>query len=142
MIFCNWRIEINGKEEVEYRLPSESEWKELTYAGFTEKEKEQGFRDSTFNKLCRTYNYKITKRCSHLIEEGIKHASLKSTCRFAPNSIKLFDFYGNISEMTLKEGVSKGGNYLMYASQCHPDSIQFYTKPEKWLGFRCIGTEK
>jgi hypothetical protein len=40
--------------------------------------------------------------------------------------------------MTSIKGVSKGGNFGLYANQCNIDSIQNYTKPEKWLGFRCI----
>ena len=43
--------------------------------------------------------------------------------------------------MTAEKGDARGGNYLLYAKQCHVDSIQHYNKPENWLGFRCIAVK-
>jgi len=40
--------------------------------------------------------------------------------------------------MIAEKGEARGGNYTLYAKQCHVDSIQHFKKPENWLGFRCI----
>jgi hypothetical protein len=127
--FCSWRTKLQVDGKITIRLPSEKEWKDFALSGLIEKERMQGFKDSSCTEPCQMYNYKINSSLeSHLHAVG----------RFSPDKNKAFDVFGNVSEMTNVKGVSKGGNYLLYANQCHPDSIQKYERPEKWLGFRCI----
>ena len=129
LLFCQWRTEIQGENQVIYRLPTEKEWKEIAIKGFTEREKIHGCRDSICSDTCLLYNFKSKTN---------KKTILHSIGRYEPDKNNIFDLFGNASEMTGEKGVSKGGNYLTYASQCHPDSIQRYTRPEIWLGFRCL----
>lgn len=138
--FCKWRTMIFGQGKVEYRLPSEKEWIEIAKNNFKETERKIGFRDSLIykDKLCRMYNYRTPTPCSHMLEEGLTEAMLDVIGRFAPDDKGLYDLFGNVSEMLAENGKAKGGSYLEFASQCHPDLTQHYSKPEKWLGFRCI----
>ncbi len=60
------------------------------------------------------------------------------TGRFRNNQFHLYDTKGNLSEMTVKNGISMGGNYTMTFSQINNNMKQTYSKPEIWLGFRCV----
>ena len=53
-----------------------------------------------------------------------------------PNCYGLFNFQGNVSEMTSIKGIAKGGSCFHPASEANKGKIQTYTKPEIWLGFR------
>jgi formylglycine-generating enzyme required for sulfatase activity len=129
LLFCKWRTEIQGENKVVYRLPTEKEWKVIALKGFNENEKIKGIKDSICSDTCLLYNFK-----SKTNKKNIMH----SIGRYAPDKNNLFDLFGNVSEMTSEKGISKGGNYLTYANQCHPDSVQRYSEPEIWLGFRCL----
>lgn len=138
--FCEWKTKLVGKGTVIYRLPTLEERKEIVKAGYSENDKLKGIIDSLCNqkKKCATFNYRLTPGALNYENWGDNGISLKPVASFDPNSYGIYDLFGNVSEMTLNEGKSIGGNYLLYASKCHIDSIQVYTKPEKWLGFRCI----
>ncbi|HET6224738.1 MAG TPA: hypothetical protein VFF27_00570 [Bacteroidia bacterium] len=45
---------------------------------------------------------------------------------------------GNVAEMTSVKGIAKGGSYSQYAKDSYSGAINNYTKPEFWLGFRCV----
>ncbi len=136
--FCKWRTKISGQNVLEYSLPTEEEWKYFAIKALNENELKNGFKDSVFNGLCRHYNFKISKPCSHMIKHGYTQAYLWKIWDFHKDKNVAYNTYGNVSEMTSTKGIAKGGNFMIYANQCHPDSIQRYDKPELWLGFRCI----
>jgi len=130
--FCIWRTERYKKYNISFRLPTEKEWKSFALNSLSSKEQAQGFKDSldvNNCKECPKFNYFKENQTAFLHYDGMFD---KSPC----------DLFGNVSEMTTEKGIAKGGNYLLYAKQCHPDSVQRYSKPEKWLGFRCIRVVK
>jgi len=43
-----------------------------------------------------------------------------------------------MSEMVSTKGIAKGGNFLLPLDSCKINMEQHYTKPEAWLGFRCV----
>lgn len=45
---------------------------------------------------------------------------------------------GNVSEMTAKEGVAKGCNYTQKVQEFDIKATIPYSKPQSWLGFRCV----
>ncbi len=58
-----------------------------------------------------------------------------------PNQLNGFGLYamiGNVSEMTDAPGISKGGSWAQLIEECRISSRQYYSKPEGWLGFRCV----
>lgn len=149
--FCRWRTRVYNnipsikktQKHFTFRLPSEEEWKSYAILGFNENELLRGLADSvTINvrkngsvRRCALFNYKNSQFCGKTVMSSVVRVS----CSF-PNINNVIGLFGNVSEMTVTKGLSKGGNYLLYAKQCHPDSVQYYSKPEKWLGFRCIVT--
>jgi len=132
--FCEWRTQIEGDNKFVFRLPTPDEWKEFAIKGLSEQEVKNGIQDSLTKKNCALFNYKIFCNCSKDTIQG----RLNGVGMYEPEKTGSFDVFGNVSEMTSVKGLAKGGNYTLYAKQCHVDSIQHYDKPEKWLGFRCI----
>lgn len=130
--FCKWRMKVKGKYV--FRLPTEKEWMNYCKSHLESFSKHISMTDSVVkNGLCATFNY-YHKSCQ--FNETLAH--LFPIASFGCDKNYVFDMYGNVSEMVLEQGIAKGGNYLLYASQCSADSVQHYKKPEKWLGFRCI----
>ncbi len=138
MDFCKWKTKIVGHDSIEYRLPSPEEWINIALTGLTDKEKANRTKDSVCKENCITFNYRITREHKDYEYWGTDGQCIKDIGIFAPDKSGIFELFGNVSEMTLTNGISKGGNYSLYASQCRIDSNQIYNKPEKWLGFRCI----
>jgi formylglycine-generating enzyme required for sulfatase activity len=134
-----------------FRLPSPEEWemtaqlahRKLLKAYPTQKEEYDRIYTSTGRNLhgCLLLNILNTSPC----EYDLKYAKVESleglfpTDSFYPNGLGLLNLQGNVSEMTSKPGTAAGGNYLLGMTDAHFDSKQFYTRAEKWLGFRCVG---
>jgi len=132
--FCEWRTKVQGNNKIVYRLPTNKEWIEFSTFKFSESEKNAGQRDSLYKNKCPMFNYFSLKSCEDYPFQG----SLNGIAMFPREKSGAFDIFGNISEMTSIKGIAKGGNFTLFASQCHPDSIQSYSRPELWLGFRCV----
>ena len=56
--------------------------------------------------------------------------------QYFPNYYGIYNFKGNVAEMTSVKGIAKGGSCQHYASEAYPGRSQEYIKPEVWLGFR------
>ncbi len=55
-----------------------------------------------------------------------------------PNSFNLNEIIGNVAEMTEEKGIAKGGSYKDRITSFNIKTNFAYTKPENWLGFRCV----
>jgi uncharacterized protein (TIGR02145 family) len=135
--FCEWRTVVQGKNKIIYRLPTPEEWVRIAFQCLTEQEKKVGYRDSIDKRNCPVYNFNLPCVC----EYDRYHGKLSGVGKYSPDKLGVFDVWGNVSEMTSVKGIAKGGNFKLYASQCHLDSIQHYSKPTIWLGFRCIAVK-
>lgn len=140
--FCNWRTErvkeyymIRYKKElhIEYRLPSKQEWELLSNNGanvFSNK----GWDEKGYFKL----------NCARNTHDSSAAVANETTDVTAPiysywsNSFGLFNTIGNVSEMILEPGISKGGSWRHDLEECRSGKDIFYTKAEAWLGFRCV----
>ncbi len=127
--FCYWRTIIN-KDNYIFRLPTFEEWKTFATEALSSEERKKGFKNGFYKEECKSYNFK-----SEIVESDI---GITPSGYYSRDINKAFDVFGNVSEMLITEGQACGGNYLMSAAECNIDSIQIYTTPEKWLGFRCI----
>lgn len=151
--FCRWRNQVDKKrysylvenhlfderfhEFYTFSLPKQSEFQLLNSK-----------MDSISKKGEPNFNYLESK---HLIELSRDTSTafgssnvfdtrfvIKTNDDFGRFFINLKHIQGNVCEMTSTEGESMGGSFYHYAKYSY-DSIITYTKPTKWLGFRCVG---
>ncbi len=104
----------------------------------------QTFIDSTNTLGCNLFNYK-NSLCSDC-PTGKKyknHFVLNKTGKeptyvyaYFPDKFGLYNFKGNVAEMTSVKGIAKGGSCHHYAYEAYEGNSQYYLKPEIWLGFR------
>jgi uncharacterized protein (TIGR02145 family) len=133
--FCNWRTIHIGHNKLTFRLPTAAEWKNFALKGLSKSERLNGCKDSITEKKC-LFNFRYSHNCQN------NNQKLNCIGSFPPNKSGGFEIFGNVSEMMAEKGEARGGNYMLYAKQCHVDSIQHFSKPENWVGFRCIAVKK
>jgi formylglycine-generating enzyme required for sulfatase activity len=117
-----------------YRLPSPQEFNLLLKPGIDSSNRyfrKWIKRDSIWSNTKESYEryYKISSR------PPLGPAPIKS---FFTNKFGLFNIIGNVAELTSEKGVAKGGGFIHPLPLCNYPNSQLYTKPEKWLGFRCV----
>jgi formylglycine-generating enzyme required for sulfatase activity len=155
--------------QVTYRLPTEEEW--LLAAGsesgnefglgepFQKIPKEWKAKAFYPNRLEEDLSYKeFKKRFKSARKEKIMPRfvslfifpglfSFRYDTPVANNSgIKdsqgIYNLLGNVAEMTATPGLAKGGSFLHPPAECTINSEQFYSRPQVWLGFRCVAEVK
>lgn len=55
-----------------------------------------------------------------------------------PNPLGIHEMIGNVSEMIQEKGIAKGGSWAHTLDDSKIKMKQPYSKPEAWLGFRCV----
>ncbi len=60
------------------------------------------------------------------------------TFGFYPNKLGMYNTLGNVAEMTNIKGIAKGGGYIHTKKEIESGKDFPYSKPERWLGFRCV----
>lgn len=146
LAFCKWRSErvkeyyaIAHKKEVfvEYTLPSKQEWEFISMNGSFVLSK--GGKD---NKNHAMLNCARDKRDSLIIDKRVVNGKYPDVTTpvnsYKPNQFGLFNCLGNVAEMVLEEGISKGGGWLHASDECRVGNDIPYTKANAWLGFRCV----
>jgi formylglycine-generating enzyme required for sulfatase activity len=146
LIFCKWRTErvkeyyalIHKKELViEYTLPNKEEWELISMSS-----------SSVLNNKGRDEKGLATLNCARELEDSLLKDKRINNGKFPdvttpvyaykPNRFGLFNSLGNVSEMVLEKGLSKGGGWRHPLEQCRVGKEILYTKTEAWLGFRCV----
>jgi formylglycine-generating enzyme required for sulfatase activity len=156
LAYIAWRNTIIDKTDnaLICRLPSPSEWEMIARLSFEKlvkayKSQEQEYKQiyiETGRNLhgCLLINIRNDKPCendkNYADRESLE--GLFKTNSFYENGLGLLTLQGNVSEMTSEKGVSVGGNYNLPMEQARFDSKQLYSKPESWLGFRCVAQRK
>jgi formylglycine-generating enzyme required for sulfatase activity len=145
--FCKWRTEMarmflakKGKNtlvEFEYRLPSKKEWETLSYNGrfeFSNNGYTEGKHKQAKMNLVRKESDTLG-----IASAGSDNAYVTSPVySYWKNFFGLYNMIGNVSEMVLEKGVSKGGSWKHKLEECRVGNDIAYSKPENWLGFRCV----
>lgn len=152
--YCKWRTErvkefaklISPKSKYAdsyksysyyYRLPTREEWECAAYAG--KKDLPGHFSPYGFESLLSKENipnFNVTEAYAFYGDgwsDILQPATYKN-----PNSFRLYNTIGNVAEMIINKGISKGGSWMNSISDCEiSDSIK-YESPSSWLGFRCV----
>ncbi len=80
------------------------------------------------------YNYKIPNDTN--FHNPFVFTALVSA--YYPNKLGLYNTLGNVAEMSSTKGIAKGGAYIHTKEEIESTKEFSYSKPERWLGFRCI----
>ena len=86
-------------------------------------------KDDTYNS---SFSYHISKLNSP------QHDQPCAAFDNSPNNIGYYNLIGNVAEMTSVKGIAKGGSFFQTFEECNPTKSITYSKPERWLGFRCM----
>jgi formylglycine-generating enzyme required for sulfatase activity len=143
--YCKWRTErvktflIIKKDfknqNFEYRLPSKVEWEMLA-------ESSSNFLSNNGKNDKGKYNL----NCIHMIDSaGVKKCDdianpdiTAPVSSYYKNWFGIYNMLGNVSEMVIEEGISKGGSWRNRIEGCRVGKDLEYNKPTAWLGFRCV----
>lgn len=137
----DWRGHINDTFPLKfyYRLPTVEEWEMLANPPIDSTSK-------AFNKWKgkATFFFNTKERNTWINNDsaGTRHYSGYSITAplnsFFPGKYKTFNLTGNVAEMTSVLGIAKGGSFKHTLAESFYKNTQSYTKPEHWLGFRCV----
>lgn len=147
LAYCQWRSEVvnvsisrskNLKAgNVLYRLPSRQEWELIEGNGaevFYRKNEVVCVKNTKDERMYRV-NYQTRCYINDSISSSIYTSAVAS---FAKNRFRMYNMIGNVSEMVQEKGVSKGGSWKHFLEECRVGRNISYTRPEAWLGFRCV----
>ncbi len=141
-----WRGELINRDKrvektgytVHARLPAPMEWDKVASThGPRDIENTTIYPDSMNTHGCYLMNVQYRAPCEStqfLIDrwgEGLFQAA-----SYFPDISGLFDFFGNVAEMTNREGIAKGGSFRHWAREGWPGKKINYNGPTQWLGFR------
>jgi formylglycine-generating enzyme required for sulfatase activity len=117
-------------KRVNFRIPSEEEWEFAAKAGFD---------TSRFinNDYKLNFNTSESAALRMVAEDYEKFIPMKDFS-LQPDKYNRYHLYGNVAEMIDKKGVAKGGSYIHSTSDSYYTKRIHYSKPEYWLGFRCV----
>lgn len=144
--FCKWRTDrvneliqkkINTQwkfKKINYRLPTNEEWEFAASNSLNPEQYPFGF-ELQQEKIGDRIFYHWPEFERPNFENRILTIPVNS---LPPNSFGAYNLLGNVSEMITMKGISKGGNFTLQLDSCKIRQLHPYTKPEAWLGFRCI----
>jgi hypothetical protein len=82
------------------------------------------------------FNCIFPKKIDSPLKKCINYTAV--TKSFFKNTSGTYNMIGNVAEMVIEKGIAKGGSFEHKLEDCKITNDQYYTKPERWLGFRCI----
>lgn len=77
----------------------------------------------------------VNQESSKFHKSSLKIASNTNSIN---NSLGISDMIGNVAEFVSEKGISKGGSWAHSLEGSAIRNRQAYSKPEAWLGFRCV----
>ena len=143
--YCQWRTESvsenylkkvkNGPKKIIYRLPTPEEWEIAASAGLSFKNCPWGYQS-----LLDRHNIPkvVCRESSVLYGRDRSYPPQFNAFSRNPNIFGLHNMCGNVAEMTDKKGIAKGGSYIHTLDECRILKNTNYSKPQLWLGFRCV----
>lgn len=91
-----------------------------------------------FNKGKNEPMFNVLKNFNGYFFYGDNKPRISCDEKSSPNALGIFDIIGNAAEFVEEQGFAKGGSWATYLDGSAINRRQPYTKPEAWLGFRCV----
>ncbi|MDG1477421.1 MAG: SUMF1/EgtB/PvdO family nonheme iron enzyme [Vicingaceae bacterium] len=150
--FCKWRtdrvkemFEIQKEKDkkgvypktFKYRLPTKQEIEKVARVGYslkTLKRLETKYEGQSRYNLKRDEDDNMGV-AGNLNDNADVTAPVHS---YWPNKQGLYNLIGNVAEMTAEKGIAKGGSWAHQENEVDVEKDFKYSKPEEWLGFRCV----
>ena len=114
--------------KINYRLPTEQEWEEVAAVGYSEKTQKKLTKK---HADCNKSNFDSDNTADSISTTAPVH-------QYWPNKYGTYNMFGNVAEMTIKEGIAKGGSWKELETEVTVLTESNYQKPTNWVGFRCI----
>jgi formylglycine-generating enzyme required for sulfatase activity len=129
----------NMRYRFEYRLPTPGEFVKACEDALTTEDLRSVSRTGRNAKGCFLINFNTVPMCKS-DSDGFRQMSHRLLPRWAffPSNLGIYNLQGNVAEMTSEDGKAQGGSYIHTMDDCQLSSIDPYTKPEMWLGFRVV----
>jgi len=125
-----------------YRLPTKEEWEIIAAGKFIDEDHPFGdLKSYTIwnGKQVKSFNCLYPNEMNNFNnEQALYTASGKS---YFKNVYGCYNLIGNVAEMSSEKGVAKGGSFIHPLDSCKISIDQNYSKPEMWLGFRCVAVK-
>jgi len=143
--YCKWRSKVvndynniykakhpkdkTAPKKITYRLPTPEEWDNLLII------------DSLYEKgkyvFPKDKNYSNKKAINDSLDKPYNHLT-SPVFSYWPNKLGLYGLNANVSELTAKKGIAKGRNWKYRKPDKYKNNTILYTKPESYIGFRCV----
>jgi formylglycine-generating enzyme required for sulfatase activity len=140
--YCKWRtnrvktflsIKKDFKHQnFEYRLPTKAEWERLAETS-----------SFALNNSGKNKKGMHQLNCINPLPNGdcmaTETADVTAPVKsYDKNFLGFYNMLGNVAEMVLEKGICKGGSWKDRLEGCRVGKDTEYTKPNAWLGFRCV----
>ncbi|HEU4716224.1 MAG TPA: SUMF1/EgtB/PvdO family nonheme iron enzyme [Bacteroidia bacterium] len=146
--YIAWRAQLASAEKkvaddgwkVKGRLMTKEEWQNMaTSLGPRFATNNTAQIDTVNTKGCYLLNIRTDKPCESVLEgRKVFGEGAVGVFSYNPDRNGLYNIFGNVAEMTQEEGIAIGGSYADYGIMCNASKTVSYSKPEPWLGFRCV----
>jgi len=159
--FCEWLTTIYNNikhkkkkfKRVRFRLPTEQEW-ELAGSTLSPNSKQFTSKEASEDLYPWLYQgYKNSKGCFYGNFDVCNEPPCKDDHNnqivandgaffptdvnaYFPNNNGLYNIAGNVAEMVANKGISKGGSWFHSPEISAIKSVQTYSKPQPYIGFR------
>ena len=120
-----------------YRLPTEGEWETAACGKLDVVQFPFGYTSMIDKKGRQMANFKIDT-VTNQRRYWLMLFSTLPIVTYYQNNNGCYNMIGNVSEMVSTKDIAKGGNFLLPLDSYQIKMEQHYTKPEAWLGFRCV----
>lgn len=116
-----------------YRLPTKAEWEKIAQGNSNDEYginlEKKGIKKAK-NKGGKLFNINYQTSKNYSVTAPVKS--------FIENDFGLYNMIGNVSEMVIERGISKGGGFDQKISEVKITNDIPYQKSARWLGFRNV----
>jgi len=143
MKFENYEEHYNDSFQIKfyYRLPTLQEWEMISAGTLNVNDFPYGAKEINpvwKRKKIKAFNCIYPDEKKVVDSAGKRNYYTTVVNSFYLNTSGCYNMIGNVAEIVSEKGVAKGGSFVHSLDSCKISSNQYYSQPERWLGFRCV----